>query len=40
MHGRKKYLLNDQFQKFHVPNYENLTLKCIGEFIKDHPGVL
>ena len=39
MHRRKKYVLNDQFQKFYVPNYENLTKVCIGEFVMKHPVI-
>ena len=39
MHSKKKYLLNDQIQKYFVPGYENLTLKCIGEFVQHHPEV-
>ena len=30
---KKKALKNDQIKRCQVPQYDNLTLKCIGEFI-------
>ena len=39
IHRKKKALKNNEIKRFHVPQYDNLTLKCIGEFICQHPAI-
>ena len=36
---RKKHIRNHQVQTIHVPAYENLTLKHIGDFAAQHPAI-
>ena len=39
MRGAKKSLKNEQVKTQFCPQYENLTLHCIGEFAKDYPEI-
>ena len=39
LNQKKRHLLNDQIQHFHVPQYKSLTVEKILEFICDLPDI-
>ena len=39
MSGRKRKLKNNQIETLYCPQYENLSLKCIGEFVGTQPHI-
>ena len=36
---RKRYLENDEVKTLHVPQYKNLTLEKIMDFVRDKPRI-